>query len=120
MVRRIINPVNARILSMGLVFKENCPDLRNTRVVDIIAALKGYSARVDVCDPWVDAVEADHEYGLSLCEPGEQEYDAIVLAVWHDEFRERGADGICACGKRDSVLYDVKYILPLACVEGRL
>ncbi len=120
MVRNGINPVRARILILGLAFKENCPDLRNTRVVDIIGALQGYNARVDVCDPWVDAAEAKHEYGLSLCKPGEGEYDAIVVAVGHDEFRKLGAAGIRAHGKPGAVLYDVKYVLPRDAVDGRL
>ncbi|PJJ96593.1 Vi polysaccharide biosynthesis UDP-N-acetylglucosamine C-6 dehydrogenase TviB [Lysobacteraceae bacterium NML91-0213] len=120
MVKKGINPVRSRILVLGLAFKENCPDLRNTRVVDIIGALKGYSARVDVCDPWVDAVEAKHEYGLGLITPGQGEYDAIVLAVGHEEFRKLGAAGIRAHGKREAVVYDVKYILPRNSVDGRL
>ncbi len=120
MVRKGINPVNARILIMGLAFKENCPDLRNTRVIDIITGLQGYNARVDVWDPCVDAAEAKHEFGLSLCEPGEGEYDAIVVAVGHDEFRKLGAAGIRAHGKPESVLYDVKYVLPPEAVDGRL
>src|SRR5690606_885247 len=120
MVRNGINPVRARILVLGLAFKENCPDLRNTRVVDIISALQEYNARVDVCDPWVDAAEAKHEYGLSLCKPGEGEYDAIIVAVGHEEFRKLGAAGIRAHGKPGAVLYDVKYVLPREAVDGRL
>jgi len=120
MVRKGINPVNARILIMGLAFKENCPDLRNTRVVDIIDALKGYNTRVDVCDPSVDAAEAEHEFGLSLCVPGEGEYDAIVVAVGHEQFRNLGSAGIRAHGKPESVLYDVKYVLAPEAVDGRL
>ena len=120
MVRNGINPVRARVLILGLAFKENCPDLRNTRVVDIIGALQGYNARVDVCDPWVDGAEAKHEYGLSLCKPGEGEYDAIIVAVGHEEFRKLGAAGIRAHGKPGAVLYDVKYVLPREAVDGRL
>ncbi|MBJ6978105.1 Vi polysaccharide biosynthesis UDP-N-acetylglucosamine C-6 dehydrogenase TviB [Luteimonas sp. MC1895] len=120
MVRNGINPVRARILILGLAFKENCPDLRNTRVVDIIGALQGYNARVDVCDPWVDAGEAKHEYGLTLFKPGEGEYDAIIVAVGHEEFRKQGAAGIRAHGKPGAVLYDVKYVLPREAVDGRL
>src|SRR5690606_25202047 len=120
MVRNGINPVRARILVLGLAFKENCPDLRNTRVVDIIDALKGYNARVDVHDPWVDAGEARHEYGLSLASPAQGEYDAIVVAVGHREFKALGASGIRAFGKPGAVLYDVKYVLPREAVDGRL
>ena len=120
MVRNGINPVRARVLVMGLAFKENCPDLRNTRVVDIIEALKGYNVRVDVCDPWVDADEAMHEYGLSLNAPEKGEYDAVMVAVGHEEFRKLGAAGIRALGKPGAVLYDVKYVLPQEEVDGRL
>lgn len=120
MVRNGINPVGARILVLGLAFKENCPDLRNTRVIDIIDELKGYSANVDVCDPWVDADEARHEYGLELSRPGEGIYDAIIVAVGHDEFRAMGPEGIRVHGKPAAVLYDVKYVLPRDVVDGRL
>jgi len=122
MLRKGINPVAARILVLGLAFKENCPDLRNTRVVDIVHALEGYSAQVDVFDPWVDAVEAQHEYGLTLIESPEQgAYDAIVLAVGHDEFRQLGGQGVRAFGKPDaSIVYDVKYVLAREWVDGRL
>ncbi len=121
MVRKGINPVKARVLILGLAFKENCPDLRNTRVVDIVDALGGYSAQVDVHDSWVNAAEAKHEYGLTLTvrpEPGS--YDAVIIAVGHDEFASLGASGIRAYGKPDSVLYDVKYVLPRDAVDGRL
>ena len=120
MVRKGINPVDAKVLVMGLAFKENCPDLRNTRVVDIIDALKGYNAQVDVCDPWVDAAEAREEYGISLIDAGAGVYDAIVVAVGHDEFRALGAAGIRRYGKPGAVLYDVKYLLPQDAVDGRL
>ena len=120
MVRKGINPVQARILILGLAFKENCPDLRNTRVVDIVEALKGYNARVDVCDPWVNAEDAEHEYGLKLVSPGQAEYDAIVVAVGHDQSRQLGAAGIRAYGRPDAVLYDVKCVLPREAVDGRL
>ncbi len=122
MLRKGINPVRARVLVLGLAFKENCPDLRNTRVVDIVHALEGYNARVDVFDPWVDAVEAQHEHGLTLVRrPKKGVYDAIVLAVGHDQFREMGGQGVRAFGKvKASVVYDVKYVLPQAAVDGRL
>lgn len=121
MVRKFINPVQARVLILGLAFKENCPDLRNTRVVDIIQALRGYSAQVDVFDPWINAAEAEHEYGIvPLPAPEHGAYDAVVLAVGHDEFRDLGAAGIRAYGKPQSVVYDVKYVLPRDAVDGRL
>jgi UDP-N-acetyl-D-galactosamine dehydrogenase len=121
MVRKGINPVDARVLVLGLAFKENCPDLRNTRVVDIVQALQDYNTRVDVCDPWVDAAEAKHEYGLDLvADPQAGAYDAVVLAVAHDRFRELGGEGVRAFGKPQSVVYDVKYLLPRDAVDGRL
>ena len=121
MVRKGINPVNARILILGLAFKENCPDLRNTRVVDIVQALQGYNARVDVYDPWVDAEEARHEYGLQpVSELEKSAYDAIVLAVGHRQFAELGDVGIRALGKSNAVMYDVKCILPKDAVDARL
>ncbi len=122
MVRKGINPVHARILILGLAFKENCPDLRNTRVVDIVAALQGYNARVDVHDPWVDPAEARHEYGLTpIAKPEQGRYDAVVLAVGHDQFRQLGGQGVRAFGKAEAnVVYDVKYVLPRDAVDGRL
>ncbi len=122
MVRKGINPVQARVLVLGLAFKENCPDLRNTRVVDIVHALEGYSAQVDVYDPWVDAVEAQHEYGLTpIAKPEQGAYDAIILAVGHDKFRQLGGQGVRAFGKLEAnILYDVKYVLPRDSVDGRL
>ncbi len=121
MVRKGINPVGARILVLGLAFKENCPDLRNTRVVDIVQALTGYNTRVDVHDPWVDAEEARKEYGMELlAQPVDGTYDAVILAVGHREFASKGADAIRALGKAESVLYDVKYVLPREAVDGRL
>jgi len=121
MVRKGINPVNARVLVLGLAFKENCPDLRNTRVVDIVGALRGYNAQVDVHDPWVNGAEAQHEYGLVPIEnPENGSYDAVIIAVGHKQFVAMGAEGIRAFGKGQSVLYDVKYVLPRAAVDGRL
>jgi UDP-N-acetyl-D-galactosamine dehydrogenase len=121
MVRKAINPVGARVLVLGLAFKENCPDLRNTRVVDIIDTLRGYNCAVDVFDPWVDASEARHEYGITpIAPPVQGTYDAIVLAVGHDEFKALGGQGVRAFGKPQSVVYDVKCLLPRDAVDGRL
>jgi UDP-N-acetyl-D-galactosamine dehydrogenase len=122
MVRKGINPVGARILILGLAFKENCPDLRNTRVVDIVQALVGYNTQVEVFDPWVDAAEAHHEYGLApIAAPEPGAYDAIVLAVGHEQFRALGGAGVRAFGRQaGSVVYDVKYVLPRDMVDGRL
>jgi UDP-N-acetyl-D-galactosamine dehydrogenase len=121
MVRKGINPVGARVLLLGLAFKEDCPDLRNTRVVDIIETLRGYSCRVDVHDPWVDPAEAAHEYGLATIDaPAPGAYDAVVLAVGHDQFRALGGQGVRDFGKPLSVVYDVKCLLPRDAVDGRL
>ncbi|MDR6936266.1 Vi polysaccharide biosynthesis UDP-N-acetylglucosamine C-6 dehydrogenase TviB [Luteibacter sp. 3190] len=121
MVCKGLNPVGARVLVLGLAFKENCPDLRNTRVVDIIASLKTYNATIDVHDPWVDAAEAEHEYGLrTVAAPDAGAYDAIVVAVAHRQFHALGAEGIRAFGKPGAVIYDVKYVLPRDAVDGRL
>jgi len=111
----------ARVLLMGLAFKENCPDLRNTRVIDIIKDLVGRGAAVDVWDPWIDAGEAKLEYGLDLLEaPTPGAYDAIVLAVAHEQFLEMGADAVRALGKPRAVLFDVKSVLPKAASDLRL
>ncbi|HEX7813564.1 nucleotide sugar dehydrogenase [Dyella sp.] len=121
MLHRRINPVQARILVLGLAFKENCPDLRNTRVIDIIEGLRDYNASIDVHDPWVDHAEALRVYELPLIdlpEPGS--YDAIIIAVAHRQFVQMGAQGIRALGKSESVVYDVKYVLPREAVDGRL
>jgi UDP-N-acetyl-D-galactosamine dehydrogenase len=121
MLRKGINPVRARILVLGLTFKENCPDLRNTRVVDIISTLKDYNADVDVYDPWVRPSEARREYGLDpIGQPSSGTYDAVVLAVAHREFAALGADGIRALTRPDAVIYDVKHVLPKHAVDGRL
>ena len=113
---------DSRVLVMGLTFKENCPDLRNTRVIDIISELQSYNVNVDVYDPWVDIFEAEREYGLKpVEEPKQGSYDAIVLAVAHEQFRELGAEGIRGFGKAGGcVLYDVKHVLPVSEVDGRL
>jgi UDP-N-acetyl-D-galactosamine dehydrogenase len=121
MADREVSSVGARILVLGLGFKENCPDLRNTRVIDLIEELRQFRAQVDVHDPWVDAGQAEHEYGIQLTEiPRAACYDAIVLAVAHREFIALGAAGIRAFGKPGAVLYDVKSILPKEAVDGRL
>lgn len=116
-----IQVCDSRVLVLGLAFKENCPDLRNTRVIDVIRELQSYKACVDIYDPWVDPHEAVREYGVTLVEQPENEvYDAIILAVAHTAFFELGAEGIRAFGKKNSVLYDVKNVLPAAEVDGRL
>ena len=121
MTRKSINVKGARVLVMGLTFKENCPDLRNTRVVDIVNELKEYDMTVDVYDPWVETKEAQHEYDLTPVKTLEAgAYDAVVLAVAHQQFAELGAQGIRALGKASHVLYDLKYLLPAEHSDLRL
>ena len=121
LIKRRIHVEGARVLVLGLTFKENCPDLRNTRVVDILAELADYNVAVDVYDPQVNSAEAEAEYGIRVVdEPNEGAYDAMVLAVAHREFRELGAEGIRAWGKPAHVLYDLKYLLPKNAVDLRL
>ncbi|SER75125.1 UDP-N-acetyl-D-galactosamine dehydrogenase [Vreelandella subterranea] len=121
MIKSRINVEGARVLVMGLTFKENCPDLRNTRVVDIVHELADYGITVDVYDPQVNPEEADAEYAIQpVSEPAPGTYDAMVLAVAHREFRELGSHGIRAWGKANHVLYDLKYVLPKHDVDMRL
>jgi UDP-N-acetyl-D-glucosamine/UDP-N-acetyl-D-galactosamine dehydrogenase len=113
MLRQRIQVNGARVLVMGLTFKENCPDLRNTRVVDVIIELQEYGIEVDVFDPWVDANEAEREYGFTpISKPDANAYDGIVLAVAHQEFREMGIAGMRSFGCKNHVLYDLKNVLP--------
>jgi UDP-N-acetyl-D-galactosamine dehydrogenase len=112
MTKKRIQVDGAKVLVMGLAFKENCPDLRNTRVVDIVSELKDYNCEVDVFDPWVTAAEAQHEYGITPIDKlAAASYDAIILAVAHQQFKEMGAAAIRALGKPNAVLYDLKYVL---------
>jgi len=121
LARRDVAVKGARVLVMGLAFKENCPDLRNTRVIDIVKDLSGRGAAVDVWDPWIDAGEAKYEYGLDLLSsPAAGAYDAIVLAVAHQQFLEMGADAVRALGKPRAVLFDVKSVLPKEASDIRL
>lgn len=121
MTKRQIQVQGAKVLVMGLTFKENCPDLRNTRIVDILKELGEYSMDVDVYDPWVDPAEADHEYGITPVKtPEKGAYDAIILAVSHHQFVSMGAEGIRALGKAQHVLYDLKYVLKADQADIRL
>lgn len=113
MTKRCIQVQGARVLMLGLSFKENCPDLRNTRVVDIIHELKQYDVEVDVYDPWVDAQEASREYGITPIEqPGHGKYDGIIVAVAHHQFADLGAEGVRQWGREPHVMYDLKYVFP--------
>jgi len=121
MIRRGAAVKGSRVLVMGLAFKENCPDLRNTRVIDIVSELQEYGAQVDVWDPWIDAAEARREYGLDLVAgPATGAYDGIVLAVAHSRFAEMGAAEIRKLGKPGAVLFDVKSVLPKDAADLRL
>jgi UDP-N-acetyl-D-galactosamine dehydrogenase len=122
MLRKNVPVLGSKVLVLGLTFKENCPDVRNTKVVDIVRTLKGYNTQVDVFDPWIDVAEAEHEYGLQcLTEmPAAGQYAAIVLAVGHHQFVALGEAGIKALGQPGAVLFDVKSLLPLGAADGRL
>ncbi|WP_258580113.1 Vi polysaccharide biosynthesis UDP-N-acetylglucosamine C-6 dehydrogenase TviB [Acinetobacter baumannii] len=112
MVKQRIQVVGARILILGLSFKENCPDIRNTKIVDMVKALKEYDLDLDIYDPWVDSAEVEGEYGLApVMELKQDHYDAIVIAVAHDQFKAMSSQELIALGKEKHVLYDLKYIL---------
>jgi UDP-N-acetyl-D-galactosamine dehydrogenase len=121
MIKAGIAVSGSRILVLGLTFKENCPDIRNTKIIDMVRELEDVGARVDIHDPWVNPADAREEYGIELVaspEPGA--YDAVVLAVAHDEFKSLGAAAVRAFGADPSVVYDIKYLLPADAVDGRL
>ncbi|WHR59293.1 Vi polysaccharide biosynthesis UDP-N-acetylglucosamine C-6 dehydrogenase TviB [Acinetobacter haemolyticus] len=121
MIKKKIQVEGAKVLILGLSFKENCPDIRNTKIIDIVAELKEYETQVDVYDPWVDQAEAEHEYGITPVQSVEKNtYDAVILAVAHEQFKEMGADAIRALGKTNHVLYDLKYVLSQAESDIRL
>lgn len=112
MIKKKIQVEGAKVLVLGLSFKENCPDIRNTKIIDIVNELTEYNIVADVYDPWVDASEAQHEYGITpivSLEPGQ--YDAVILAVAHEQFKAMGAAEIRALGKPEHILYDLKYVL---------
>jgi UDP-N-acetyl-D-galactosamine dehydrogenase len=121
MIKRKIQVCDSRILVMGLTFKENCPDVRNTKIVDVVRELEQFGAKVDVHDPWADPDEAEHEYGLrpiKKLKPGT--YDAVVMGVAHDEFRKMGLVRIRELARKNHVLYDIKYVFKADEVDGRL
>lgn len=121
MIKRRIHVDGSRVLVMGLTFKENCPDLRNTRVIDVIRELRGYGATVDVHDPWADPADARQEYGLELIgEPEKGAYDGIIVAVPHDKFKEMGASAIRAFGREGALVYDLKALFPPGATDMRL
>ncbi|SDC18442.1 Vi polysaccharide biosynthesis UDP-N-acetylglucosamine C-6 dehydrogenase TviB [Acinetobacter boissieri] len=121
MIKKRIQVEEAKVLVLGLSFKENCPDVRNTKVVDIVKELQEYHIEVDIYDPWVDANDVMHEYELSLIDiPKQQYYDAVVLAVAHDQFKTLTQPQIAQMAKANFVLYDLKYVLPKHVVDIRL
>ncbi|MBT5798125.1 MAG: Vi polysaccharide biosynthesis UDP-N-acetylglucosamine C-6 dehydrogenase TviB [Porticoccaceae bacterium] len=121
MIKKSIPIVNSNILIMGLTFKEDCPDLRNTRVVDVVKELSSFHCNIDIYDPWIDKEESIREYGISPVEQPEQgKYDAVIIAVAHHHFKAMSIDAIRALGKENYILYDIKYILPTEHVDGRL
>jgi UDP-N-acetyl-D-galactosamine dehydrogenase len=112
MIGRNIQPAGARVLVLGLAFKENCPDVRNTKVADVVRELQSFHCKVDVHDPWINPKEAHHEYGIeTVAEPEPASYDAIVIAVAHREFVALGASGIRKFGSPNVVIYDIKHVL---------
>jgi len=121
MANKKINIVDANILILGLSFKENCPDLRNTKVVDLISELDDYNPNVDIYDPWINNEEAKEEYNLTMTtELKQNHYDAVIIAVAHEEFVSLGAEGIRGLCKSNAVIYDIKYVLDSKDVDGRL
>ena len=121
MIKKKIQVEGAKVLVLGLSFKENCPDIRNTKIIDIVHELKEYHMDVDVYDPWVDASEAEHEYAITPVQSVKAyTYDAVILAVAHNQFKEMGVTEIRALGKTNHVLYDLKYVLETAESDIRL
>lgn len=121
MTKKRIQVVDSNILVMGLTFKEDCPDIRNTRVVDVVQKLSGFHCNIDVYDPWIDKEESIREFGITPVEqPEPGKYDAVIIAVAHHQFKSMGITAIRALGKKNHVLYDIKYILPSEKVDGRL
>ena len=121
MTKKRIQVVDSNILIMGLTFKEDCPDIRNTRVVDVVQELSGFHCNIDVYDPWIDKEESIREFGITPVEqPEPGKYDAVIIAVAHHQFKSMGITAIRALGKKNHVIYDIKYILPSEKVDGRL
>ena len=121
MTKKRIQVVDSNILVMGLTFKEDCPDIRNTRVVDVVQELSDFHCNIDVYDPWIDKEESIREFGITPVEqPEPGKYDAVIIAVAHHQFKSMGITAIRALGKKNHVLYDIKYILPSEKVDGRL
>jgi UDP-N-acetyl-D-galactosamine dehydrogenase len=122
MLQKNLLVLGSKVLVLGLTFKENCPDIRNTKVVDIVHSLRAFSVQVDVYDPWISVAEAEHEYGLHCLKqlPEPSQYAAIILAVAHHEFIALGEEGVKALGVPGAIVFDVKGVLPAGSVDGRL
>ncbi len=121
MTNKHINVDGSNILIMGMTFKENCPDIRNTRVVDVVEKFNQFNCNVDIYDPWVNKIDAEYEYGIvPIDTPAKNKYDAIVLAVSHNEFKNLSLEQVQAFGKYNHVIYDVKYLFDISEVDGRL
>ena len=121
MLKKRIHVAGSRILIMGLTFKENCPDLRNTAVVNIIKELESYGAEIDVYDPWADKNEAQRLYGVVIVDkPNSNLYDAVVFAVAHREFKQITAEDIASYSRKQAIVYDVKNVLQDGLADARL
>lgn len=121
MTQKRIHVVGSDVLILGFTFKENCPDVRNTRVIDMVRELESFDANVDIYDPWANSAETEHEYGVSLTpELKPDSYDAIILAVSHDEFKQLGVDAVHKLGRENHVLFDIKHLFSPDDVDGRL
>jgi UDP-N-acetyl-D-galactosamine dehydrogenase len=122
MLRKSLPVLGSRVLVLGLAFKENCPDLRNTKIADLVVSLKAYNIHVDVYDPWIDLDEAQHEYGIECLAgmPASGQYAAVILAVGHHQFIAMGESGVKSFGYPNAVIFDVKSILPIDASDGRL
>ncbi len=121
MINRDIQVKNSSVLIMGFAFKENCPDIRNTKVIDIVHELQSFGVQVEIHDPWVNPEDAKREYGVSLIpEPEKRKYDAILLAVAHENYKELTPSELRSFGKEHHVVYDLKYVFPAQAVDMRL
>ncbi|ENX42337.1 hypothetical protein F886_03538 [Acinetobacter sp. NIPH 542] len=121
MIKKKIQVEGSKVLVLGLSFKENCPDIRNTKVIDIVKELQEYHMDVDIYDPWIDSEETQHEYGITpVNQPTAGQYDAVILAVAHNEFKEMGIEAIRSLGKASHVLYDLKYVFSSSETDIRL
>lgn len=117
MIKKGHTIAGSRVLVLGITFKENCPDIRNSRVIDVVNEFRDFSCKVDVYDPWADHAEVKHEYGVNLIDKPSENYDAVVLAVAHDQFKQTD---IRAFGHDKSVFYDIKGLLDKSLVDERL